>query len=146
MNTNFSVTGKLSIKLFDKDMNLVEERNVNNLVVSVGKDFIRDRMIGTSAGVMTYMAIGTDSTTPISGDTTLKVESARAAITSSTAGSPSNVTYAATFAPGSGTGTIQEAGLFNASSSGTMLARTTFSSITKNALDTLAINWTVAIN
>ena len=80
MNTNLSVTGKLSIQLFDKDMKLVEERNVNNLVVTAGKNWIISRMISDVSGgsaLMSYMAIGSSSTSPVVGDTTLTTETSR---------------------------------------------------------------------
>jgi len=51
-----------------------------------------------------------------------------------------------TFGAGVGTGAVTEAGIFNASSAGTMLCRTTFSVINKAAADTLGITWTVTVN
>ena len=54
--------------------------------------------------------------------------------------------YVASFGAGTGTGAITEAGLLNASSSGTLLCRTVFSVINKGANDTLGITWTVTIS
>ena len=54
--------------------------------------------------------------------------------------------YVATFPAGTGTGAITEAGILNASSSGTLLCRTVFSVINKGAADTLGITWTVTVN
>jgi hypothetical protein len=56
------------------------------------------------------------------------------------------VAYVATFPAGTGTGAVTEAGLFNASSAGTLLCRTVFSVINKGAADTLGITWTVTVN
>jgi len=47
---------------------------------------------------------------------------------------------------GYGTGAVSEAGIFNASSAGDMLARTVFSTINKAAADTLGITWTITVN
>ena len=46
----------------------------------------------------------------------------------------------------SGTGAITEAGIFNASSSGTMLCRTVFSVVNKGASDSMTITWTVTVS
>ena len=56
------------------------------------------------------------------------------------------VTYVGDWAAGDGTNSaIAEAGIFNASSVGTMLARATFTAINKGASDTLKITWTVTV-
>jgi hypothetical protein len=72
-------------------------------------------------------------------------EIARAAFTSSSV-STNVVSLSNTYAAGTGTGSISEAGIFtNATSGGTMLSHVVFSSIGKGALDTLTINWTITI-
>ena len=57
------------------------------------------------------------------------------------------VTYAATFAAGTGTGSLIEAGIFNSATaaSGTMLCKTSFDVVNKAANDSIAITWTVTI-
>jgi hypothetical protein len=140
---NFEVTGKLHIVLTDENGNVKDEREVDNLVVQSGLNFIASRMKDATANVMSHMSVGTTSTTPTLSDTALgsEVSGSRVALTS-TVVSGSNVTYTATFNPGVGTGALVEAGIFNAASSGTMLCRTTFAVINKNAADTLTISWT----
>lgn len=140
---NFKITGKLKIVLTDENGAVKDERAVDNLVVQSGLNFIASRMKDATADVMSHMAVGTTSTTPVLSDTTLgsEVSGSRVALTS-TVVSGSNVTYTATFSPGVGTGALVEAGIFNAASSGTMLCRTTFAVINKNAADTLTISWT----
>lgn len=144
-NETLKVTGKLKIDVFAQDGSLKETREIPNLVVTVGKEFIASRMVGTASSVMSHMAVGTSSTTPAAGDTTLGTETARVALTSGTA-SGAVSTYVATFPAGTGTGALQEAGIFNASSSGTMLCRTTFSVVNKGASDAMTITWTVTIS
>jgi hypothetical protein len=56
------------------------------------------------------------------------------------------VSYAATFPAGTGTGAVVEAGIFNASSAGTMLCRTTFDVVNKGADDAMSVTWTVTIS
>jgi hypothetical protein len=142
---DIKATGKLQVKLFDESGNLKEEHEFSNLVVTVGKDFIASRMVGTASSVMSHMAIGEGSTSPVVGNTTLGNELGRVALTSGTA-SGSVVTYFATFGAGTGTGPITEAGVFNAGSAGTMLCRTTFAVVNKGAADSMAVTWTVTIS
>lgn len=139
-----SVKGDLEITLIDEKGNVKEHMAVPNLIVTVGKNHIAARIQGTSQGVMSYMAIGTVATTPTVGDLTLNTEIARVALATYT-NSTNTIQATATFAGGTGTGTLREAGLFNASTGGTMLAHTTFPAITKASSDTLSITWTITI-
>jgi hypothetical protein len=138
-------TGCLKIEVFNPDGSLKEIREIDNLVVTVGKEFIASRIVGTAASVMSHMAVGTDSTTPVAGDTTLGAEVARVALTSGTA-SGAVATFVATFGAGTGTGALAEAGIFNAGAGGTMLCRTTFAVVNKGASDAMTITWTVTIS
>jgi hypothetical protein len=139
------VKGDLIVKLFDKNGQVKEQRFIPNLVVTVGKQFIASRMVGTAANVMSHMAVGSSSTAPANGDTALGGELGRVALTSSTA-SGAIATYIATFPAGTGTGAVVEAGIFNASSSGTMLCRTTFSVVNKGADDAMSITWAITVS
>lgn len=144
LNETLKATGKLDIVVKDQNGQVKQELHVPNLVVTVGKEFIASRMCGASAGVMSYMAVGTNSTAPAGGDTTLGTELTRVALTSATP-STNVVTYVGDYPPGTGTGALTEAGIFNASSAGTMLCRTVFSVINKGSADTMTITWTVTI-
>ena len=144
INDTIKVTGELKITVTKPDGN-VHETVVPNIVVTDGKEYIASRMKDTSATAMSHMAIGTGSTAAAAGDAALGNEAGRVALTSTTVTSNA-VAYVATFAAGTGTGAITEAGIFNASSSGTLLCRTVFSVINKGAADTLGITWTVTVN
>lgn len=137
-------TGALNIKLYGPDGNLKQEQNVKNLVVTTGKAFIAGRMVGTPT-IMSHMAIGSGTVDPVVGNTTLGTELGRVALTSSTAAG-AVVTYVASFGVGVGTGAVTEAGIFNASSAGTMLCRTEFAVVNKGADDSLSITWTVTVS
>lgn len=139
------ITGRLTCVLRDYKGNIKESFTVDNLVVSTGKTYIASRMAGTSAGVMSHMGIGTGTATPSTADTTLATEAGRVSMSSFTA-STNTITGAATFPAGTGTGAITEAGIFNASSGGSMLCRTTFPVVTKEAGDSFAISWTVTVS
>jgi len=149
-NDAIKMTGNLKLVLTDEHGNVKQEEEVKNLVVTVGKNFIASSMAKTttnSPAAMTHMEVGTGTTAAAVGDTALEtaVGSSRVALTSTTV-TTNNVAYVASFPAGTGTGALTEAGIFNASSSGTLLCRTVFSVINKGAADTLGITWTVTVN
>ena len=144
INDTIKVTGELKLTLTKPDGN-THETVVPNIVVTDGKEYIASRMKDATATAMSHMAIGTGSTAAAAGDATLGTEAGRVSLTSTTVTSNA-VAYVATFGAGTGTGAITEAGIFNASSSGTLLCRTVFSVINKGAADTLGITWTVTVN
>lgn len=155
LKENFKATGKLAIELRDVNGNVIDSREVNNVVVDPGLVYIASRMIGATANVMSHMAVGTsnaNSTDPTaSTQTALGAEgaTARASLSSITTSNQNitgdSVTYVATFIAGVGTGALVEAGIFNASTAGTMLCRTTFPVINKGTSDSLTITWKVTV-
>jgi len=145
INSNIKIVGDLRVVLKDSEGKIKEEREINNLVVSTGLAFIASRMKDTTDDAMSYMGVGTSTTAAAAGDTTLGTEIDRNALTSTTVSS-NTITYVANWAAGDGTGAITEAGLFNAASAGTMLARTVFDVINKSANDSLSITWTVTLS
>lgn len=145
-----TIKGTLLIQLFDENGNKYFEKQEENLVVTTGRQYIAQRMVETGRPTqMTHMEIGQGTATPAAGDTAIQTAFtpiSRPAL--STAGgvvSGTTVTYSAIFPAGSGTGAVTEAGIFNASTGGTMLCRTTFPVVNKQALDTMSISWTVSI-
>jgi hypothetical protein len=93
---------------------------------------------------MSHMAVGTGTTAAAVGNTALVTELDRNALSSTTV-STNTVQYSGTWAAGDGTGALTEAGIFNASSAGTMLARTVFSVVNKGASDQVTITWTITV-
>ena len=146
MNTNemIKATGRLNIQVTGPDGNIKDDLTVDNLVVTTGLGFIASRMKDATATAMSHMAIGSGTAAAAAGNTALGTELGRVALTSTTV-TANAVAYVATFGPGTGTGAVTEAGIFNASSSGTMLCRTVFSVVNKEAGDTMSITWTVTI-
>ena len=141
--------GKLSIVLKDEKGAVKETREIKNLVVNTGLAHITSRLLGTSSNVMSHMALGAGTTAAAAGDTALGSQlGSRKALTSSTQSGTNNesIVYVATFSAGEGTGAVTEAGIFNASTSGTMLCRTVFSVVNKAAGDTLQVTWTVTFS
>ena len=143
LHDDIKMTGRLSIRLYDKFGNLKDSRDIDNLVVTAGKTFIAARMVGVPTA-MSHMALGSGAVAPAAGDTTLGTELGRAALSSGTSAG-AVATYAASFAAGVGTGAVTEAGIFNASVAGTMLARTTFAVVNKGASDSMTVSWAVTV-
>ena len=151
--------GSLSIVLTDTTTNTVrQELYAPNLVVTTGKQWIASRMISAASPIMSHMGIGTSPTGEVDSNTGLGSELSvaggytgytRAGLTIGTS-SANVVTYSANFAANnpsapSGGAVLREAGIFNASSGGTMLCRTTFPIVTKLPADALTITWTITI-
>jgi hypothetical protein len=140
INDDFKITGRLII---EKNGKVVQE--VDNLVVTDGKEWVIDRMKDANT-VMTHMELGTGTTAAAPADATLEtiITSSRTTLTTTSSGT--SITYACTFAAGTGTGAVTEAGIFDAASSGDMLARTVFAVVNKGASDSMTITWTVTIS
>jgi len=149
LDDSLKTKGLVEVLLLDADGNIKERREFANLVVNSGLAYIASRMKDATATTMSHMAVGSGSVAAAATDTALGTQLARVALdsTSLTTTTATNdaVQYVATFAAGTGTGAITEAGIFNASSAGTLLCRTVFSVINKGALDTLVITWKVTV-
>ena len=145
INEDLKLRGDVAIVLKDKNGNVKDSREIQNLVVSAGLEFICSRMAGTSADVMSHMALGSDTTAAAAGQTDLlSILGSREALDSSTA-SNNTITYVSSFEAGEGTGAVTEAGIFNAATSGTMLCRTVFAVVNKAADDTMSVTWTITL-
>lgn len=145
MKDSVEIRGDLKIVLRDGSGNVKEEREERNLLVNAGLNLVLDRLVGTSEAVMSHMGVGTGSTAAAAGNTALETAlGARKALTSSTV-TGSSIAYVGAWAAGESTGAITEAGIFNASSSGTMLCRSVFSAVNKAAADSLTITWTITV-
>ncbi len=140
INDDFKITGRLII---EKNGKVVQE--VDNLVVTDGKEWVIDRMKDANT-VMTHMELGTGTTAAAPADATLETIISGSRTTLTTTSSGTSITYACTFAAGTGTGAVTEAGIFDAASSGDMLARTVFAVVNKGASDSMTITWTVTIS
>lgn len=145
INESIKATGNLVITLTGPDGAEKGRTEVKNLVVSTGLAYIASRMKDTTAAAMSHMALGAGTANAAAGDAALGTELGRVALTSTTVTANQTV-YAATFGPGVATGAVTEAGVFNAASAGTMLCRTKFNVVNKDAGDTLGITWTVTIS
>jgi len=120
----------------------IKHESVHNTVTTAGKNGIADQILTTpTLPKPGWMAIGTGSP----GATLLGAEIDRNALTSKTR-SGAIVTMIGDWAAGDGTGTLTEAGIFDASSNGNMWMSASFSALVKGAADTLQITWTLTVS
>lgn len=144
MNDGLKLRGDVALVLRDKNGNVKEERKIKNLIVNTGLNFICDRMKNDETA-MSHMALGSGSTAAAAGDTTLGTQlGSREALDSDTVSS-NTITYTSSFEAGDATGAVTEAGIFNATSGGTMLCRTVFAVVNKSADDSLSVSWQISL-
>lgn len=144
LQEQLKVIGNVSVTLYDKNGNVKDEREIKNLVVTAGKEFIASRMVSVPTA-MSHMAVGSSATAAAAGNTALGTELGRVALASASS-TGAVVTYTASFPAGTGTGAVVEAGIFNSGSTGTLLCRTTFAVVNKGADDAMSITWTVTVS
>ena len=140
------------------DGTIFYDNSIHNLRTNGGGDWQANAMGATSSqpAAANYIALTNDSTAPAAGDcasgsTTCTLPSeivtngcARAQGTFGHVNG--NTTWTLTHAwTASGAQSVQKAGMFNASSSGTMVFEAAFSVVTLANTDTLTVTWTVSI-
>lgn len=144
---NLKVTGHIRFELFGSDGKLKDTREIKNVVVTVGKNYLATWLTAATQSdyFMRYIALGTGTNAANASDTTLQTE-----LSSRVAGTltPSSNVWqnVASFGPGVDTGAITESGIFSASSGGTMFARQTFAVINKGAGDSLQVTWQITFS
>jgi len=146
--------GDVDIVLTDSLGKEKDRREIRNLVVDVGLEFIISRMVSTDKSVMSHMAIGSDNDTSNANSFTdlgsyLGVRNPLTSILIEDSGLGINdsIRHNAAWFEGESTGAVVEAGIFNNGTigQGDMLARTTFPVVNKGPEDILAIEWTITL-
>jgi hypothetical protein len=144
INEGLKLRGDVALVLRDKNGNIKEKRDIRNLIVDAGLNFICDRMKNDESA-MTHMALGSGTTAAAAGDTSLESQlGSREALDSDTV-SNNTITYVSSFEAGDATGAVSESAIFNAASGGTMLCRTVFAVVNKASDDSLSISWTISL-
>lgn len=145
MEEKFGLSGRLKIE----NTRTGEVRQIPNTIMNVGKSALAS-MLGsdvTSTVAFDYIGIGTSGLAAAATQTTLGSEQVRVATTSSqttTTTTDDTATFIGSFGV-SGTHAIVEAGIFNATSAGSMLARTTFTAINVVSGDSINATWDVTV-
>lgn len=140
------VSGKWTIKCFEAGLFKWVDSG-HNLVVTTGLSHIADQLSDQGEGAMSHMAAGSDNTAPAAGQTALLSQlGSRVALDSTTQTGGNTVVYVCTFGPGAATGTWEEVGIFNASTSGIMLDRLLTGTKVKAAAETFEVTITLTIS
>ena len=161
-HNKLNVAGHVHIKLYDQDGKLIDERSVKNKVTDWGVSFMAHLWAGSPVPgtvVPRYVAIGSGTTAPAGGDTALGNQLAIVDMGSKPLVALSNgnvdtgngtlvtqLSWQVTIPAGTGTGSISEAGIFTASSGGSLFARTSWTNTLNKANgSSLSISWTITL-
>jgi hypothetical protein len=146
-----TLVGHMHAVLRGPDGEIKQEVEHDNLIVTTGRDSILEQMeAAPTAAKPSHMRVGTSSAAAAAGQTALTTEIGSGAAFDSKVAAANVLTMVATFAPGNGTGGLQEAGVFCAATGATsgaapMYSRALFAVINKGAGDSLAITWTYTL-
>ncbi len=144
-NSGMKLTGSIKVTIFDKNGQVKDQEQIDNLVVTAGKVWAAEMLTNVPPTAMSHLAVGSGAAAPAIGDAALGSELGRVALDSQTH-SAQKVTFIATFPAGTATGAVAEAGIFNAVAAGTMLNRVTFTVKNKDATDSMVIDWDLNVN
>jgi len=124
----------------------------HNVITDAGKDFISAQLGSTSPGTngANYIALSSDTGGADAADTTLAAEITTGGLARSQGdyahtGGEDTFTVTETFTASATHTDVQLAGLFTASSAGTMMAENTFTSVSLANGDQLTITWTITL-
>jgi hypothetical protein len=130
---------------------LLREWYSHNITVNAGLEWVKSVISNngdTEAGTdfMEYVAVGSNNTSPAAGDTTLNTEITTSglgrAIGTYASGATGVCTVTKSFSV-TGSETVEEAGLFDDPTAGTMLARVLTGTTSVSNGDTLEVEWTI---
>ncbi len=141
------LTGFVTVSVVGPNGKVKDKREINNLVVQGGKNFIASRFIDTEGTTVQYVGMGLGTVAAALSDIQLGGEVATRAVIESASRTDNLVTFNGYFLPNNPNYTVNvtEVGLFNASAGGIMIARTSFAVVTKEALDVLAVQWKIRV-
>jgi hypothetical protein len=147
MNEILNLKGHINLKLYGPDGVLKDERDIDNVVVTVGKTYLATWLTAATQAdyFMRYVALGTGTTAASSSDTAMETP-----LPTRVAGTLSNASNvwqnSAAFGAGVNTGAVTEAGLFSASSGGTMFAHQVFPVVNKQPGDSITFVWSITLS
>lgn len=143
---HFTYQDYLVLKKYPEQLRPYLRDKGHNLVVDTGLQLIADSLVGDDDDSLTHCAVGTGTNTPAAGQTALQTETgSRVAITDKyRSGQTAN--FDTFYSTSDANATWEETGLFDASSSGVMFCRRTFSSsFTKSTSNTAIVAWVITL-
>jgi len=146
LREGLKITGKARFIVRDADSGkILQVAESSNLVVSGGRNLIAMLLNGESAELPNYCAVGSGTTAPAVGDTTLEGEIGRLPVTQRTRAN-NVITYGTFFGSADCNGTWNKCGLFNAQTGGTLFAELLISPpISKDTTKTVDVEYSVTI-
>ena len=150
MGDNLKVKGKFTGMLLSPDGQEKQRVEIDNLVVDKGLEMIADQLRSEPLiDIPSHVGLGEGDTEPSGEDEGLQIEVGdRQSVSRNKEPGEPTIEYFASFGPDEpidDTVEITEAGLFNASSGGDLLARVTFGVVTKEPQDTYELTWEITI-
>ena len=148
----FIIKGRLKVDTYIDGIHTQGEW-IDNVITTAGKTALASLLNSASAGtsLVTHIGFGSSTTAVAAGDTALNTELsggsyARVAVTRS---NPSGnvIQYVATLTGVTNNPTVQEAGLSNASSAGTLFAHQLTGAVNlATSADSIQVTWQVTLN
>lgn len=173
-SNHLGMMGHIELTATDPDGNIKHYIQTDNTIVNIGENCLGELLFdvdmtgagdacagtgittgshGSSGNGFTFLAIGNntgstaegESNTALDTEVGSRAEETAPSVTPSTgaSGTSAEVILSEVFTPGANT--ISEAGLFDASASGNMLARQVFTGIPLGASDQLTVQWTITL-
>jgi hypothetical protein len=122
MNESLKLRGIWTIREYNEKGELLNTIVKENMVVDDGLNLVLSRLNSNSLDFIDYIAVGTGSTTASASDTALETELLRKQATDKSL-TGNELSVQTSFGTAEAIGDWREAGVFTASSSGTMLNR-----------------------
>jgi len=141
--------GRFKIAVLDENNNLKAEREVENTIMNAGLKVVTGLMLADiGEDAFDHLAIGTGTDAPNATDTSMYAETYRSAGTGSqeTDSVTDDTAQLTTSISITSSNDVTEAGIFNSSSTGDMLARTTFSAVSVADGDTVNLGYSVVLS
>lgn len=146
-HNEFAQSDNVYLELRGPDGKLKQQVSTHNLVVTAGKNWLATYLAATNTSNMLMMAVGTSSTAVTAGDTALNGEFTGQRVVGTLYASQNlwqnTGVFGANVPSSTLTTGVNEAGIFNAGTAGTMYTHATFATINKAPADTLTIVWQV---
>jgi hypothetical protein len=146
--TVIALDTNLAIKVVEvATCRVVHHERVHNLVTLAGRNLIRDLLNGAATSIIWHIGVGSGTSTPAAGDTTLQTQRDRLPVTKVVA-MAGKLTTTLFLPPTTSANSfmLTEVGAFTAASGGTMFARATHTGIQKSTEISITYTWDFNIN
>ena len=147
------LVGSIRFEVRDSSGRMKETRQLDNLVVDVGKAGVAGQINGVTTNAFEHIAIGTGTTGPVAGNTTCEAEittnggqrapGTASRVTTDTTNDTAQVELTYNF---TGTFAVTESCLLDSLAGGVLLSRQTFAAINVGSGDSLLVRWKIDVD